>query len=472
MSDRGVVIVGSGPNGLACAAALAREGVRVTVLEAEDTIGGGARSAELTVPGLMHDVCSAVHPMAVGSPFLRSLDLGRYGFEWCWPEVDCAHPLDDGSAGVMLRSIDATVEALGADGAAWRRVFGVPGRSFDVLSEDLFRPVLHVPRHPLRLVRFGIAAAAPATVLARVFKTPQARALFGGIAAHALSPLGRPMSSAVGSALICAGHRFGWAVARGGSQSIVDALHSVVHEHGGEVQTGVRVRSLVELSGADAVVLDLAPRRVVELAGDRLPRRVARAYRRYRHGPGAFKVDFAVEGGVPWTNEACRRAGTVHVAGPFEEVVAAEREINRGRMPERPVVLVAQQYLADPERSAGDVHPIWSYAHVPSGYDGDAQQAIVDQIERFAPGFRDRIVASTARSTSEIAAANANYIGGDIITGANTPVQTLIRPRLSLDPYSTGIPGVYICSAATPPGAGVHGMNGYNAAQSVLRHLN
>ena len=463
--------MGSGPNGLACAAALAREGVRVTVLEAEDTIGGGARSAELTVPGLMHDVCSAVHPMAVGSPFLRSLDLGRYGFEWRWPEVDCAHPLDDGSAGVMLRSIDATAEALGADGAAWRRVFGVPGRSFDVLSEDLFRPVLHVPRHPLRLVRFGIAAAAPATVLARVFKTPQARALFGGIAAHALSPLGRPMSSAVGSALICAGHRFGWAVARGGSQSIVDALHSVVHEHGGEVQTGVRVRSLVELSGADAVVLDLAPRRVVELAGDRLPRRVARAYRRYRHGPGAFKVDFAVESGVPWTNEACRRAGTVHVAGSFGEVVAAEREINRGRMPERPVVLVAQQYLADPERSAGDVHPIWSYAHVPSGYDGDAQQAIVDQIERFAPGFRDRIVASTARSTSEIAAANANYIGGDIITGANTPVQTLIRPRLSLDPYSTGIPGVYICSAATPPGAGVHGMNGFNAAQSVLRHL-
>jgi len=464
--------VGSGPNGLACAAALAREGVRVTVLEAEDTIGGGARSAELTVPGLMHDVCSAVHPMAVGSPFLRSLDLGRYGFEWRWPEVDCAHPLDDGSAAVMRRSIHATAEALGADGPAWRRVFGVPGRSFDVLSEDLFRPVLHVPSHPVRLVRFGIAAAAPATVLARVFKTPQARALFGGIAAHALSPLGRPMSSAVGSALICAGHRFGWAVARGGSQSIVDALHSVVREHGGEVQTGVRVRSLVELPGADAVVLDLAPQGVVELAGDRLPARIARAYRRYRHGPGAFKVDFAVEGGVPWTNEACRRAGTVHVAGSFGEVVAAEREINRGRMPERPVVLVAQQYLADPERSAGDVHPIWSYAHVPSGYDGDAQQAIVDQIERFAPGFRDRIVASTARSASEIAAANANYIGGDIITGANTPVQTLIRPRLSLDPYSTGIPGVYICSAATPPGAGVHGMNGYNAAQSVLRHLN
>jgi len=312
----------------------------------------------------------------------------------------------------------------------------------------------------------------PATVLARAWSTTQGRALFGGVAAHALSPLSRPMSSSVGMALISACHCFGWAVARGGSQSISDALASVLREHGGTVETGARVRSLADLPSADAVLLDLAPAGVADIAGDRLPGRVQRAYRRYRHGPGAFKVDFAVEGGVPWTNDACRRAGTVHVGGSFEEIAALERDVNEGRMPERPFVLVAQQYLADPDRSAGDVHPVWSYAHVPNGYDGDAERAITDQIERFAPGFRERIVATAVRSTGEIAAQNQNYIGGDIVTGANTTVQVLIRPRLALNPYSTGIPGVYICSAATPPGAGVHGMNGFNAARSALRHLN
>jgi phytoene dehydrogenase-like protein len=463
-----VVVVGSGPNGLACAAALTRAGLEVTVLEAEATIGGGTRSVELTVPGLLHDVCSAVHPMAAGSPFLRSLSLERHGLEWCWPEVDCAHPLEDGSAGVLVRSLEETARGLGADGAAWKRVFA-PSRAFGPLTDDLFRPLVHVPRHPLRLARFGIPAAMPATVLARAWKTPQARALFGGVAAHALSPLGRPMSSAVGMALTCASHAFGWPVARGGSKAISDALAAVVREGGGRIETGVRVASLADVVHADAVVFDLAPRGVADVVGERLPPRVQRAYRRYRHGPGAFKVDFAVDGGVPWTNPACCQAGTVHVAGSFEEVVAAERDINHGRMPARPFVLLAQQYLADPSRSAGDVHPVWSYAHVPSGYTVDATEAVIDQIERFAPGFRERIVATATRSTADIAAANANYIGGDVITGANTPLQTTIRPRLALDPYSTGARGVYICSAATPPGAGVHGMNGYNAAQSVLR---
>ncbi len=465
------IVVGSGPNGLACAVELARAGLGVTVLEAEDAIGGGARSGELTLPGLVHDVCSAVHPMALASPFLRSAGLEGHGLQWRWPEVDCAHPLDDGSAGTMLRSIDATAEALGSDGAAWRRAFGAPAARFDALAEDAFRPVAHIPRHPLGLARFGALAAPPGAVLARVFRTPQARALFGGIAAHAAAPLSWPMSAAIGAMLICAGHRHGWAVAHGGSQAISDALAGALRERGGVIETGVRVRSLSELPFAATVVLDLAPAHVADLAAGVLPRGVERAYRRYRHGPGAFKLDLAVESGVPWTNEACRRAGTVHLGGSFEEIAAAEREVTRGRMPARPFVLVAQQYLADPQRSAGDVHPVWAYAHVPNGFDGDAEPAIVEQIERFAPGVRERIVASAARSPAALAAANENYIGGDIITGANTPWQMLVRPRLAIDPYRTGIPGVFICSAATPPGGGVHGMNGYNAAQSVLRWL-
>jgi phytoene dehydrogenase-like protein len=465
------IVVGSGPNGLACAVALARAGVEVTVLEAEEAIGGGTQTSELTVPGLLHDHCSAVHPIAAGSPFLNSLGLARHGLEWRWPEIDLAHPLDDGSVGVLRRSLVETARGLGRDGDAWRRLFARSTRDLDALNEDLLRPVMHLPRHPLALARFGLPAAMPTTVLARIWKDPQAKALFGGVAAHAFSPLDRPLSSAVGMALTTACHRFGWPVARGGSRAISDALAAVLSEHGGRIETGVRVRSLSELPKADIVVLDLAPVAVAEIAGKQLPHRVERAYRRYRHGPGAFKIDLAVAGGVPWTNEACRRAGTVHAIGSFAELVVSEREVNRGQMPERPFVLVAQQYLADPERSAGDVHPVWAYAHVPSGYDGDAKTALLDQIERFAPGVRERIVAQAVRTPAQLTAHNANYIDGDIITGANTPRQVLIRPRFALDPYATGIPGVFICSAATPPGAGAHGMNGYHAAQSALKHL-
>jgi phytoene dehydrogenase-like protein len=466
------IVVGSGPNGLACAAVLAREGVEVTVLEAAETIGGGTRTSELTVPGLLHDHCSAVHPMAVGSPVLRSLSLERHGLEWCWPEIDLAHPLDDGGAGLMLRSLERTVEGLGRrDGAAWRRLFGGSGEGFDQLGEDLFEPVLHVPRHPLRLARFGLPAALPATVLARAWKTAAARALFGGVAAHSVAPLNGLMSASVGSALIAACHAYGWPVARGGSRAITDALAGSLTAAGGTIETGVSVSSLDELAPAEIVVFDLAPGAVADIAGDRLSGRVARAYRRYRHGPGAFKVDLAVEGGVPWTNEACRRAGTVHVGGSFEEIVIAEREVNRGRLPERPFVLVSQQYLADPGRSAGDVHPVWTYAHVPHAYPGDVTELLLDQVERFAPGLRDRIVARSVRSAADFSTYNPSYVGGDIVGGANTPRQLLFRPRAALDPYATGIPGVYICSAATPPGAGVHGMNGHNAARSALAHL-
>lgn len=465
------IIVGSGPNGLACAATLASRGVEVTVIEAAETIGGGTRSAELTVPGLIHDVCSATHPMAVSSPAVVSLGLERHGLEWCWPEVDLAHPLDGGGGASMLRSLEATAAGLGEAGPRWRRLFGPPSRGYDALTEDIYRPLPHLPRHPLRLVRFGLPSAAPASLLAKSLGTPEAAALFGGVAAHAYAPLNLPFSSAVGMALLCAGHAYGWPAAKGGSIAIAEAWAGVVREHGGRIETGRRVYSLAELPSADAVVLDLAPSAVVEVAGERMPPRAARAYRRFKHGPAAFKLDLAVEGGVPWTYEPTRRAGTVHVGGSFAEIAHCEREIHRGRMPERPFVLVGQQYLADPQRSKGDLHPVWTYAHVPSGYPGDASEVILDQVERFAPGLRERIVARTATAPAEIEAANPNFIGGDILTGANTPLQTLLRPRISALPYATGIPGVFICSAATPPGAGAHGINGFNAAEAVLRTL-
>lgn len=466
------IVVGSGPNGLACAATLASRGVEVTVIEAEERIGGGTRSGELTELGLIHDECSAAHPMVVSSPAVVSLglELERHGLEWGWAEVDLAHPLDGGGA-TMVRSLEETAAGLGAAGPRWKRTFGPSSRAYDQLAEDVYRPLIHFPRHPLRLARFGLPSALPATVLARRLGSPEGAALFGGIAAHAYAPLTKPFSSAIGMALTCAGHAYGWPVAKGGSIAIANAWAAVIAEHGGRIETGRRVRSLDELPAADAVVLDLAPRAVAELAGDRLPRRVARAYRRYKHGPGAFKLDLAIEGGVPWSFEPARRAGSVHVVGSFEEIVAAEAEVNRGRMPERPYVLVGQQYLADPGRSSGNLHPLWAYAHVPNGYTGDATEAILGQIERFAPGFRERIVARAATSTAEIEARNANFVGGDILTGANTPWQTAIRPRLAAVPYWTGAPGLFVCSAATPPGPGAHGICGYNAAEAVLRTL-
>jgi len=464
------IVVGSGPNGLACAAILAKRGVEVTVIEAEERIGGGTRSSELTVPGLLHDECSATHPMAVTAPAALELELERHGLVWAWPEVDLAHPLDGGGAS-FLKSIEATAAGLGEAGERWRRIFGVPSKFYEPLTADIYHPLVHVPRHPLKLARFGIPSALPASALARALGAEEAAALWGGIAAHSYANLNWPLSSAIGMALLCSGHAYGWPVAKGGSQAIAAAYASAIEERGGRIETGRRVRSLDELPAADAVVLDLSPRLVLELAGERLPPRAARAYRRFKHGPGAFKLDLAVEGGVPWLYEPARRAGTVHVAGSFDELAHAEREINRGQMPEKPFVLVGQQYLADPQRSKGDLHPVWTYAHVPSGYSGDATEAILDQLERFAPGIRERIVATSARTPAEIEAADANFIGGDILGGANTPLQLFARPRATLVPYETGIPGIFICSASTPPGAGAHGINGFNTAEAVMRSL-
>jgi len=457
------VVVGSGPNGLAAAITLARAGADVTVLEAMDTIGGGTRTQELTLPGLLHDVCSAVHPLGVGSPFMRSLGLEDHGVTWRYPAVELAHPLDDRRAGVLLRSVGETATGLGEP--AWAKVFGA--LHFDDVAADVLRPVLHLPERPVKLARFGAVGLLPATTFARRFRTEEARALFAGCASHAFRPLSAPLTTSFGLMLAASGHAFGWPVPEGGSSAITSAMASVLLSLGGRIETGVRV---TELPQADLVMLDVAPSAAVSIVGDRLPPRVRRAYQRYRHGPAAFKVDLAVAGGVPWGNDAARRAGTVHVGGTLDEVADAERAVSRGRMPERPFVLVAQQYLADPMRSVGDTHPVWAYAHVPNGFTGDATEHVVRQIERFAPGFRERVLATVVKGPAELAAYNPNYVGGDIATGAHTLRQVVFRPRMGLDPYATGVPGVFLCSAATPPGGGVHGMCGHNAAEAALAH--
>jgi phytoene dehydrogenase-like protein len=466
------IIVGAGPNGLAAGVTLAKAGVQVTVLEAADEIGGGTRSSEAIIPGLLHDHCSAIHPMAVGSPFLAGLGLDRYGLSWRRPEIDCVHPLDGGGAGVLYRSVDATADGLGTDGRKWRTLFGRPSESFDALSEDIMGPLLRVPNHPKVLARFGAPTVLPAAALARWFQRPETRALFGGVAAHAFRPLHYPMTSAIGLGILTAGHRHGWPVAAGGSQSITNALAALLTDLGGKIETGMRIEASSQLPAADVTMFDLAPEAVAGILGDRLPRRISRAYRRFRQGPGAFKVDFAVEGGVPWTNPLARRAGTVHVVGDYAQLAAAERDIHAGRMPERPFVLVGQQYLADPQRSVGNVHPVWTYAHVPNGFSGDATEAIITQIERFAPGFRDRIIGKTVRTTTQMSEYNPNYVGGDIMTGSKDIRQLTFGPRITLSPYTIGVPGMYICSAATPPGPGAHGMCGANAAQVALAQLN
>jgi phytoene dehydrogenase-like protein len=342
---------------------------------------------------------------------------------------------------------------------------------FDELLADATQPILRVPRHPLLMARFGAAAFLPATTLARVWREAETKALWAGVAAHARYRLDRPLTSAVGLMLLVAAHARGWVVAKGGSQAIADALAADIEAHGGIIETGQRVTSVSDLPPSDVLMLDVSPSIAADILGDRLPSRVARSYRRFRHGPGAFKVDFAVEDGVPWTAPAARHAGTVHLGGDFDEIVTNQDAVHRGAMPERPFVLVGQQYLADPTRSVGNVHPVWTYAHVPHAYAGDATEAIIAQIERFAPGFRERIIGTAVRSTTEMSAYNPNYVGGDVIGGASSPAQLLFRPRFAIDPYFTGVPGTYLCSASTPPGAGAHGMCGANAAARALQRM-
>lgn len=465
------IVVGSGPNGLAGAIVLARAGVSVRVLEAADRPGGGTRSAELTLPGLLHDSCSAFHPMAQASRLFGSLGLEDFGLRWLHPEIDLAHPLDDGTAAALWRDIDRTADGLAEDGPAWKRTFGALSAGFDELAEDILRPLPHLPRHPLRLARFGPAAVLPASVLARRWSRPQTRALFGGAAAHAVTSLRAPLTSAVGVTLIAAAHRHGWPVAEGGSGAIAAAMIRLLESLGGSVETGARVTSIEQVRDADIVLLDTAPGAAATLLAGRQPQRLARAYRRYRYGPGALKVDLAVRGPIPWTNPLCARAGTVHLGGTFDQIADAEAQTAAGRLADAPFVLVGQQYLADPSRSVGDVHPIWAYAHVPHGHPGDDPEPVLRQIERFAPGFRDRIVDIRTRGPMRLQQDNPNYVGGDIAVGSNSGLQLLFRPKLSLTPYDTGVPGVYLCSSATPPGGGVHGMGGANAAAVALARL-
>lgn len=467
------VVVGAGPNGLAAAVSLARAGVSVTLFEGRQEVGGGTRSSDaVTLPGLLHDHCSAVHPLGAASPFLRSLSLERHGLRWAWPTIDVAHPLLHGPAAVLERSLERTAAGLrGADSGWWHRLFGTLSRHFDDLAEDLLGPLIRAPQHPLLMARFAAEAGWPVTSLARVFATPASRALLAGVAAHSAGPLTSPASSGTAVALVAAGHSHGWPVAVGGSARISAALLAELEEHGGKVETGAWVGSLAELPRAEVTLLDVAPGAAVRICGSRLPAHTAAAYRRWRHGPAAFKLDLAVDGGVPWQDERCRHAGTVHVGGELDEIRLAEASVARGQMPERPFVLLAQQHVADPGRAVGSVVPVWAYAHVPRGWGGDATERILAQISRFAPGLRERIIALRATTVANFAEGNPNFVDGDILTGASNLRQSLGRPRLARDPYATGIPGVFLCSAATPPGPGVHGMCGFGAARSALSYL-
>lgn len=462
-------MVGAGPNGLSAAIHLARAGRRVLVVEAHERVGGGARTAELTVPGFRHDVCSAIHPWGAASPFFASLPLDEHGLEWIHPEVPAAHPLDGGRAAVLRRSLDDTAQGLADDAGAWRRTFAPLAEAWDDLTSQLLAPI-RIPRRPWRLARFGLWSLPSATNFARHrFGAEEARALFAGMAAHSILPLDRPLTSAFGLLFSLTGHTVGWPLPRGGSQAIADALASYLRSLGGDIVTGQRVRHLRELPPARAVVLDLAPRTIVDLAGDELSRVMRWRLRRFRYGPAVFKVDYALDGPVPWNAEAARRAGTVHVGGTLDEVAAAERAVWEGGHPDRPFLLVAQQSVADPARAPAGKHTLWVYTHVPNGSTVDVTDAVERQLERFAPGFRDLVLGRHTATPADLESYNPNYVGGDIAAGSHGGLQLIARPVLSFDPYRLA-ERVWICSSSTPPGAGVHGMCGYHAAESVLRH--
>ena len=463
------IVVGSGPNGLAAAITVAQAGRSVLVLEASDTIGGGARSAELTLPGFVHDVCSAVHPLAVGSPFFSTLPLSEHGLKWIHPPAPVAHPFDDGTAVILERSVETTTEQLGRDGGAYRRLMAPLVADWDKLASEVLGP-LRPPRHPLVLARFGLRALRSARGLAEsVFEGERARSLFAGLAAHSMLPLERRPTAAFGLLLGASGHSVGWPVPRGGSQNISNALASYLRSLGGEIFTNRNVRSVDDLPVARAVLLEVTPRQLLRIAGSRLPVGYRRKLGGYRYGPGAFKVDWALDGPIPWKAVECARAGTVHLGGTIGEIAASETAVWSGEHPERPYVLLAQQSLFDTTRAPDGKQTAWAYCHVPNGSTFDMADRIEAQIERFAPGFRDCILARNVMSPARLEEYNPNYVGGDINGGVQDLGQLFTRPVFRPVPYSTPARGIYICSSSTPPGGGVHGMCGYFAARAALR---
>jgi phytoene dehydrogenase-like protein len=466
------VVVGSGPNGLAAAITLARGGCSVLVCEANTTIGGGARSAELTLSGFVHDVCSAVHPLAAGSPFFKTLPLERFGLEWIQPDIPLAHPLDDGTAACLYRDVDFTAEQLPGDSRAYRRLMKPLACNWEKLANEFLQPMLHLPRHPLALARFGIPALWPASSLAKIlFKHDPARALFGGIAAHSFLPLEAIASSAFGLVLGMAGHAVGWPIPRGGSQAIANALANCLRELGGTIETNRRVENLSDLPKSRVILLDVSVWQFLRTADQRMPAAYRRRLESFRHGPGIFKIDYALSEPIPWKAEACRRSGTVHLGGTMDEIAASERDVARGTIPERPFTLVAQQSLFDETRAPRGRHTLWAYCHVPFDCKIDMSDRIESQIERFAPGFRDCVLARHKMSSADLEKSNANLAGGDINGGAANLLQLIARPIFSPTPYRTPLRGVYLCSASTPPAGGVHGMCGYHAARLALREI-
>jgi phytoene dehydrogenase-like protein len=466
------VVVGSGPNGLAAAIALAQGGASVLVLEAMDEAGGGIRTEELTLPGFAHDYCSACHPMGILSPFFSSLPLAEHGLDWVRPPASVAHPLDDGPAVMLWRSLERTAAGLGADGRNYERLIAPYLKDPDGLLNDVLGPVGRIPNHPLTMARFGLTGLAPATRLAgRRFKDAGAQALFAGCAAHAILPLERLLTGAVGLLFLITAHLSEWPVVKGGSAQLARALASYLETIGGRIQTGARVTSPVDLPPARVYLFDTSPAQVADIAGGVLPARYVKALRRYRYGPGAFKMDWALDGPIPWRDPHCLEASTVHLGGTLEEIAASEAAVWRGEHPERPYVLLVQQSQFDSSRAPDGKHTGYAYCHVPPGSTIDMTDAIEGQVERFAPGFRERVLARHATRTDDFEQHNPNYVGGAITGGVADVPQAFARPVARLDPYATPNERVYICSASTPPGGGVHGMCGYHAARSALRRI-
>jgi phytoene dehydrogenase-like protein len=464
------VVIGAGPNGLAAGITLVRQGWQVLLIEARSTPGGGMRTAEKTLPGFRHDICSAIHPLGVGSPFMRSLPLEEHGVEWIFPPAAAAHPFDDGTAVTFERGVEETAAQLGSDGPAYRRLFDRLAKDWEHVIGDLLGPLPLPPRHPISFARFALPALLPAATLARLsFQGLRARAIFAGLAAHSMLPLEQPVTGAIGLTLGMLAHSVGWPMARGGSQAIADAMSAIFVGLGGKICTDFLVRSMADLPSARAYLFDVTPRQLIQIAGDRLPEGYTGALRRFRYGPGIFKTDYALSGPVPWKDPACSRAATVHLGGTLEEIAASERAPFRGEHSTAPFVLFVQQTPFDPSRAPGGGHTAWAYCHVPSGSTRDMTGVIEAQIERFAPGFRDQVLARSTCNAVEMESYNPNYIGGDINGGVQDLLQLYTRPTLRLSPYTTPAHDIFLCSSSTPPGGGVHGMCGYHAALAVLR---